>query len=115
MRIGFRGTFRIDPAILEAGRIVAEHRGITRKEVFRSMRTAEVVAEAERIRNGEAGEPAADEEDEEDEYEAGSALRAAHALAAKRRISPAKAAASNALSAVMVVGTAIVILARYCT
>ncbi len=49
-QVRMQASFSIDPAILEAGDVVAAHLGIPRKEVFRSMRTADVLAEAERLR-----------------------------------------------------------------
>ncbi|MCK9496719.1 MAG: hypothetical protein M0R75_14675, partial [Dehalococcoidia bacterium] len=44
--LGLRMTVRqeVPQEILDAGDVVAAHKGITRKEVFRSMRTAEVLA-----------------------------------------------------------------------
>lgn len=46
----FAAKQHVDPAILEAGDVVAAHLGIPRKEVFRTMETPEVIAMAERLR-----------------------------------------------------------------
>lgn len=54
--IRFAAKFQIDPAILEAGDVVAAHLGIPRKQVFRQMSTPEVVAMAGQLKGAGDGD-----------------------------------------------------------
>jgi hypothetical protein len=49
---GFRARMEIDPAVLDAGDVVAGHLGIPRKDVFRTMRAADVMTLAQQVRAG---------------------------------------------------------------
>lgn len=50
--MAFRVAFSIDPRILAAGDLVAESRGVPRKDLFRSTPTERVIAEAVALLSG---------------------------------------------------------------